>query len=35
MEKLNLAEKFVRIDEVYKPKLIAEPGDMTAEPERI
>ena len=27
MDKVNLAEKFSRIDEVYKPKLVAEYND--------
>ena len=27
MDKVNLAEKFARIDEVYKPKLVAEYND--------
>jgi mannose-6-phosphate isomerase-like protein (cupin superfamily) len=27
MDKVNLAEKFERIDEVYKPKLVAEYND--------
>jgi mannose-6-phosphate isomerase-like protein (cupin superfamily) len=27
MDKVNLAEKFTRIDEVYKPKLVAEYND--------